>query len=105
MSLRPTGEAEHFVEMSKVVELFAKNVKPAQIARETGIKLKDVKNYIVEWKETAVGSELMMERMEELLASMDEHYSVLISKFHEIVDEVDEDLAGESKSRPAYLAQ
>ena len=105
MSLVPTGEEEHFAEMSQVVVLFAKNKKVPEIARETGLKQKEVRDYIKEWKETAVGSEILMERYEELIASSDEHYSVLIEKFYEIVEEVDEVIDFDAKSRPAYLAQ
>jgi len=105
VSLIPTGEEQHFEEMSQVVVLFAQNKKVPEIARETGLKQKDVRDYIKEWKETAVGSDILMERYEELIASSDEHYSTLIEKFYEIVAEVDDTLEADVKSRPAYLAQ
>lgn len=87
--------------MQKVVDLYAQNVNPTQIAKRTGLKRKEVLEYIDLWRKTSVGSELVKARVEELLATMDEHYSTLIQKFWGIVNEI-EDTGSFS---PQYLAQ
>jgi len=88
MSLMPV-EQPRFEEMRDVVELYIKNVNPTKIAKQLGIRRVDVLSHIEDWKKSSVGSEVMKDRVEELIASMDEHYSMLITKAYEIVDEVD----------------
>ena len=87
--------------MQEAVERYIKNEKPTSIAREMGISRKQVLDYIDEWKESAVNQELMRDRVQELIATMDEHYSTLIRKFYEIVEEVD----AFDTSNAAMLAQ
>lgn len=88
MSLMPV-EQPRWEEMQKVVELYIQNVNPTKIAKEVGIRRVDVLKHIDEWKASAVGTDVMKDRVEELIASMDKHYSMLIQKAYEIVDEVD----------------
>lgn len=88
MSLLPV-ETPRYDEMQKVVELFVQNVKPTQIAKELNLRRSDVLDHIDDWKSSAAGMEFMKERVETLLAGMDEHYSLLIRKAYEIIDEVD----------------
>lgn len=103
MSIIP-DEMPRYDQMQEVVELYVQNVKPYTIAKKLGIRKVDVDAHIEEWKKTAVGMKLMEERVEDLLASMDEHYGTLIQKLHEIIDEVDED-QGDPKTRAAFLSQ
>lgn len=88
MSLLPV-ETPHYDEMYKVVEMFVQNVNPTKIAKELGLRRVDVLKYIDEWKQSAAGMDVMKDRVETLIASMDEHYSLLINKAYEIVEEVD----------------
>lgn len=90
MNLMISGDEPHFAEMNQVVEMYIQNVNPTKIAKEVGIRRVDVLNYIEEWKHSAVGSEAMKDRVDELISTMDEHYSMLIQKAYEIIDEVDE---------------
>lgn len=93
MSLMPSyDDSPHFQEMHEVVKLYIKNVNPTVIARELGIRRVDVLKYIEEWKQSAVGSQAMKDRVDELITTMDEHYSVLIQKAYEIIEEVDRPL-------------
>lgn len=94
MSLLP-AEQPRYEEMAQVVELYIKNENPTAIARHLGIPRKEVLNHIDEWRNGAVGQEVMKERVEELIATMDEHYSSLIRKYYEIIEEVD-NYVGES---------
>lgn len=88
MSLMPV-ETPRYDEMRDVVELYVQNVNPTQISKKLGLRRVDVLNHIAEWKESAAGMEVMKERVETLIATMDEHYSTLIRKAYEIVEEVD----------------
>lgn len=87
--------------MQQVVELYIKNENPTAIARQLGIPRKNVLDHIDDWRRGAVGTELMKDRVEELIATMDEHYSSLIRKYYEIIDEVD----STSESNAAMIAQ
>lgn len=89
MSLLPV-ESPRWEEMNSVVELYIKNVNPTKIAKQLGLRRVDVLSHIDEWKSSAVGSEAMKDRVDELITTMDEHYSLLIQKAYEIVTEVDE---------------
>lgn len=89
MSLLPV-EQVRYEEMNAVVELYIQNINPTKIAKNLGIRRVDVLNHIDEWKATAVGSEAMKDRVDELITTMDEHYSMLIQKAYEIIEEVDE---------------
>lgn len=82
-------ETPRYDEMRDVVELYVQNVNPTQIAKKLGLRRVDVLKHIEEWKESAAGMEVMKERVETLIGSMDEHYSLLIRKAYEIVEEVD----------------
>lgn len=88
MSLMP-AEQPRFEEMQQVVELYIKNVNPTSIAKQLGIRRVDVLQHVEDWKNSAVGTEVMKDRVEELVATMDEHYSMLIQKAYEVIEEVD----------------
>jgi hypothetical protein len=94
--------------MRDVVELFVQNVNPTQIAKRLGLRRVDVLDHIEEWKRSASGMDVMKDRVEELIASMDEHYTLLIRKAYEIVEEVDSidrDNAKETMTRSQMLSQ
>lgn len=105
MSLVPQGDEARYEEMAEVVSLFVQNLKPAAIAKHMGIRKVDVDAHLEEWRKSAVGSDLMKERVEELITSMDEHYSILIGKAREVIDEVDNSFADANKGKGAMLAQ
>lgn len=88
MSLLPV-EQPHFEEMNAVIELFVQNVNPTAIARQLDIRRVDVLHYIEEWKQASIGSDVMRDRVETLIASMDEHYTQLIRSAYSVIEEVD----------------
>lgn len=92
-------ETPRYDEMRDVVELYVQNVNPTQIARQLGLRRVDVLNHIDDWRKSAVGMEFMKDRVETLLAGMDEHYSTLIRKAYEIVEEVDRPLDEDEKKK------
>lgn len=87
LSLADT-DAKRFEQMNQVVELWVRNVNPTKIAKELGIRRVDVLEHIDTWKKTAVGSDRMRNRVEELLATTDEHYSDLIREARKNLDEI-----------------
>lgn len=89
MSLMPV-EDPRWEEMNEVIRLHIQNTNPTKIAKTLGIRRVDVLAHIEEWRRSVVGSEVMKERVHELITTMDEHYSMLIQKAYEIIDEVDE---------------
>lgn len=93
--------------MNEVVLQYIKNIKPMQIARNLGIKRTEVDRYIEDWKNSAVGMDIMRDRVEELIAATDEHYSVLITKAYEVIAEVDtpDDNRKETMTRSQMLSQ
>lgn len=106
MSLMPLeNEGDRFAEMQKVIDLYIQNIDPTKISRQLDIRRADVLNHIEAWKATAVGSDVMKERVEELIASMDKHYSLLIQKAYEIIAEVDEEAALEGSGRKSTMTR
>ncbi len=106
MSLMPV-EQPRLQEMQDVVERYIQNVNPTAIARELKIKRADVLQHIENWKTSAVGSDAMQDRIEELIATMDSHYSMLIQKAYEVITEVDNPPDGlkETMTRSQMLSQ
>lgn len=106
MSLLPV-ERPDFETMNQVIDLYWKNVNPTKIAKDLGLRRVDVLKYIEEWRASAVGSEVMQGRVEELISSMDKHYSILIQKAYEIIDEVDAPVTDrkETMTRSQMLSQ
>jgi hypothetical protein len=99
------NEGDRFAEMQKVIELYVQNINPTKIANSVGIRRVDVLSHIEAWRATAVGSDIMKERVEELIASMDQHYSLLIQKAYEIIDEVDDEAALEGTGRKSTMTR
>lgn len=89
MSLMPFEEPR-YLEMNEVVRLFAQNINPSAIAKQLGIRRVDVLDHLDEWRKSRVMSEFAKDRVDDLIMSMDEHYSLLIRKAYEIIDEVDD---------------
>lgn len=107
MSLLEVDEPR-YAEMQKVVELYVENVNPTEIARTLGIRRVDVLAHIDEFRKSAVNMEVMKDRVEELIASMDTHFSVLIRKAYEVIAEVDtprEQGKKETMTRSQMLSQ
>lgn len=82
-------EQPHFEEMNAVVEKYVQNINPTKIAKDMGLRRVDVLKYIEEWKTAAQGAEVMRDRVQDLITSMDEHYSQLIRAAYSVIDEVD----------------
>lgn len=107
MSLMSFDDGQRYQEMFDVVKLFVQNKKPTEIARELGLRRLDVINHIEEWRKSAVHSEMMKDRVDDLIGIMDEHFGILIQKAYEVIDEVDtpQDSRKETMTRSQMLSQ
>lgn len=82
-------DAARFENMERVASLHLKGENYTAIAKQTGLKRKEVLALIQEWKDTALADQAARDRAADALNSMDEHYNILIKKLWEVVDEVE----------------
>lgn len=75
--------------MNKVVEELLKGKSPAQIAKSLGITRAQTLEHIDTWRELVSGDSRIRERAKEALAGADQHYSMIIEKAWETVDQAD----------------
>lgn len=101
------ADSPRYEEMQQVVELYVQNVNPTEIAKRLSLRRADVVSHIEEYRKSAVNLEIMKDRVEELITSMDAHYSMLINKAYEIIAEVDDKNSGdkETMTRSQMLSQ
>ena len=78
---------EHLDEVNKVVEEYLKGNDPTKISKELDIPRVRVVAYIDEWKSMASENAAIRARAKDALAGMDAHYSKLISRAYEVIDE------------------
>lgn len=78
-----------FEQMNEVVERSLKGYNPTQIAKELDIKRGDVLRIIEEWKSYAQNDKTIQERAREALTASDQHYSMLMNKAWETVEQSD----------------
>jgi len=84
-------DAARIEQANEVMELYGKGYKPLQIAKQLGLRRKDVDEHIEEWKDSVRGSQFIRDRVEELLVQLDEHFSELQRQLHWTLDAIPED--------------
>jgi hypothetical protein len=77
----------HLDEMNSVVTEYLKGSDPTKIAKDLSIARVRVVAYLDEWKESASNNSAIRARAKDALAGADAHYSKLISKSYEVIDE------------------
>jgi hypothetical protein len=77
----------HLDEMNRVVTEYLKGSDPTKIAKDLSIARVRVVAYLDEWKESASNNSAIRARAKDALAGADAHYSKLISKSYEVIDE------------------
>lgn len=75
--------------MNRVVEELLKGNNPTDISKSLGIARSQVLSHIDTWKELTTGDSRVRERAKEALAGADQHYSMIIQKAWETVDQAD----------------
>lgn len=82
-----TQLVEHLDQVNRVVEEYLKGSEPTQISKELDMPRQKVVSYINEWKLMASDNAAIRARAKEALAGADTHYSKLISKAYEVIDD------------------
>jgi hypothetical protein len=78
---------EHLDEVNKVVTEYLKGQDPTKISKELDIPRTRVVSLINEWNVMASANDAIRARAKEALAGADTHYSKLITKAYEVIDE------------------
>lgn len=89
-----------FDQMNLVVEELLKGKNPTDISKFLGIKRSQVLEHIDTWRELVSGDSKIRERAKEALAGADQHYSMIIEKAWETIDQADsnQDLGVKSRT-------
>jgi hypothetical protein len=78
---------KHLDQVNNVVEEYLKGSDPTAISKQLEIPRQRVVAYIDEWKVSASNNAAIRARAKEALSGADTHYSKLISKSYEVIDE------------------
>jgi hypothetical protein len=78
---------EHLDEMNKVVEKYLQGEEPTAISKELAMPRQKVVAHINQWRVMAADNAAIRARAKEALVGADTHYSKLISKAYEVIDE------------------
>jgi hypothetical protein len=78
---------EHLDEVNKVVTEYLKGQDPTKISKKLDIPRTRVVSLINEWKVMASANDAIRARAKEALAGADTHYTKLITKAYEVIDE------------------
>lgn len=78
---------EHLDQVNKVVERYLAGTSETQISKELALPRQKVVGYINEWRAMAADNAAIRLRAKEALVGADTHYSKLINKAYEVIDE------------------
>lgn len=78
---------EHLDQVNRVVEKYLAGTPETQISKELAIPRQKVVGYINEWRTMAADNAAIRARAKEALVGADTHYSKLINKAYEVIDE------------------
>ena len=82
-----TDLIQHLDEVNKVVTEYLKGQDPTKISKELDMPRTRVVALINEWKVMASANDAIRARAKEALAGADTHYSKLITRAYEVIDE------------------
>jgi hypothetical protein len=78
---------KHLDQVNQVVEEYLKGNDPTVISKQLSIPRQKVVTLINEWKVMASANDAIRARAKEALAAADTHYSKLVSRTYEVIDE------------------
>lgn len=78
---------EHLDQVNRVVEKYLAGTPETQISKELNLPRQKVVGYINEWRAMAADNAAIRARAKEALVGADTHYSKLINKAYEVIDE------------------
>lgn len=87
MSSTEVALIEHLDEVNRVVEEHLKGNDPTKIAKTLSMPRTRVVSHINEWKALASANDAIRARAKDALVSADAHYSKLIAKAYEVIDD------------------
>jgi hypothetical protein len=90
--------------MAKVAEMMLQGHQPIEVMRETGLQRKVVLQLWEDWKKTAAASSAMQDRAVDAMNAMDAHFTMLIRRAWEAIEQVEDDLTL-SGTTPQKIAQ
>lgn len=79
--------AEHLDKVNQVVAEYLKGNDPTRISKELDIPRQTVVRYLSEWQMMAADNSAIRARAKEALVAADTHYSHLIKKAYEVIDD------------------
>ena len=77
----------HLDEVNQVVEEYLKGSDPTKISKDLSLPRVRVVAHLNEWKAMASANDAIRARAKDALAGADAHYSKLISRSYEVIDE------------------
>jgi predicted translin family RNA/ssDNA-binding protein len=80
---------ERYDEMHRVITLHLEGRNAAWIAKNLGMKPKDVLNYIQEFKEIAKSDDLLRARAQEVVHEFDQQHNRIIASLWDVVEEAE----------------
>jgi hypothetical protein len=78
---------EHLDEMNRVVERYLQGEEPTQISKQLQLSRQKVVAHINQWRTMASDNAAIRARAKEALVGADTHYSKLIQKAYEVIDD------------------
>ena len=78
---------EHLDQVNRVAEEYLKGSDPTKIAKDLDMPRQKVVGLLNEWKAMISQNDVIRSRAKEALAGADSHYSKLINKTYEVIDE------------------
>jgi NADH:ubiquinone oxidoreductase subunit E len=78
---------KHLDQVNRVVEEYLKGNDPTKISKELSIPRQKVVGYIDEWRAMAADNAAIRARAKEALVGADTHYTKLIQKAYEVIDD------------------
>jgi hypothetical protein len=93
---------DRYEQMNKVAQLYIKGTtNPATIAKELGVKRAQAVELIEEWRDIAKNNDDIKEQASIALQDSIQHYSMIIARFWETVEQADS--AGDYKTKNSVL--
>ncbi|UUG69416.1 hypothetical protein SEA_SHAM_81 [Streptomyces phage Sham] len=93
---------DRYEQINKVAQMYIKGTtNPTTISKELGIKRAEAISLIEEWREIARGNDDIREQAAEALQAGIQHYSMIVERFWETVEQAD--VAADYKTKNAVL--
>lgn len=80
----------HLDDVNAVATEYLKGLTPTEISQELSIPRVRVMSLLKDWREMVSDNQAIHARARELLAGMDQHYGILISKTYEVIESADQ---------------